>query len=337
MQLRKFIIILPLLWWGFDAHAQVPEEPSSMPEQWQLTLDVIKSKAQTLLIENNGLQLQYRQLTGQVQKLKQSIIDQQDKNEQMTRLIKERHGRTDQQMRIDELTQVIKAKKKEARISDEQLASLTRKKSDLDRKLQQLKYTISDIELHAQNDKEKVQAPKNIVQPQGNDQLAQWRKQLEDENRQEVLLQNELADLKTGGKMQNLNVDAIDDENKQFEAHLDVLRLQKLRYVRKSSDDQLAGANARMYDYLKKRKEELEANISVYEARMDELRESSLMAMSWPLKKKKLVHAMVQTDAHNNQMRDKIKVLHEDIGVLRDQIARLERRVDFAQGKDTKQ
>ena len=51
------------------------------------------------------------------------------------------------------------------------------------------------------------------------------------------------------------------------------------------------------------------------------------------MKKKKLVHEMVQTDARNNQMRDKIKVLREDIDILRDQVARLERRVDFAQGK----
>ena len=41
----------------------------------------------------------------------------------------------------------------------------------------------------------------------------------------------------------------------------------------------------------------------------------------------------LQTDARNNQMRDKIKVLREDIDVLRDQVARLERRVDFVKGK----
>ena len=86
-----------------------------MPEQWQLTLDVIKSKAQTLKIENNGLQVEYRQLIGEVQKLRQSIYNQQNKNEQMERFIKERHGRTDQQVRIEELTQIIKTKKQEAR------------------------------------------------------------------------------------------------------------------------------------------------------------------------------------------------------------------------------
>ena len=90
-----------------------------------------------------------------------------------------------------------------------------------------------------------------------------------------------------------MNVDAIESENKQLEARLDVLRLQKLQHEKKSSGTVMHQANGRMYEKLKKRKEQLEANINAYESRMDELRESSLMALSWPLKKKKLVHEMV--------------------------------------------
>ena len=92
-----------------------------------------------------------------------------------------------------------------------------------------------------------------------------------------------------------------------------------------------------MYRSLKSGKSSSRPNINAYESRMDDLRESSLMALSWPVKKKKLIHEMVQTDARNNQMREKIKVLREDIDVLRDQVAKLERRVDFVQGKDTQQ
>ena len=57
------------------------------------------------------------------------------------------------------------------------------------------------------------------------------------------------------------------------------------------------------------------------------------MALSWPAKKKKLVHEMVQADARNNQVREKIKVLREDIDVLKDQVARLERRINFVKGQ----
>lgn len=333
MRLRPFIIILPLLWWGFDVRAQAPEQMPA-PAQWQLTLDGIKSKAQSLIIENNGLQLEYQQLTGQVQNLQQSISQQQYKNEQINRFLKERHGQTDQQMRTEELTQGIKRKSQEARSSEEQLENLNRKQSGLDRKIKLLQYSISDMELHQQEEKQEDKPSQNTVILPVDDQLSQLRKQLEDESTQEVLLENELGALKTGDKTQNLNVDAINSENKQLEAHLDILRLQKLQHEEKSSDTQLSQANARMYEKLKRRKEQLEASIYAYESRMDELKQSSLMALSWPLKKKKLVHEMVQVDGRNNQMRDKIKGLREDIDILRDQVAKLERRVDFVQGKD---
>ena len=57
------------------------------------------------------------------------------------------------------------------------------------------------------------------------------------------------------------------------------------------------------------------------------------MSLSWERKKKVLVHDIVQKDFRNNQMREKIKVLREDIDVLRDQVAKLERRVDFVKDK----
>jgi chromosome segregation ATPase len=326
---------LPFLCWAFGVKAQVPEELSSMPETWQLTLDVIKSKAQTLMIENNGLQDEYRQLIGQEQNLQQSISDQEQKNEQMGRFIKERHGQTDQQARIADLTQSIKAKRQQAGVLEGQLGNLARKKTNLDSTIQQLNDAISGIERHQQEEKQQV-APQQTIQPQVDDQLAQLRKQLEDENKQEVVLSNEMDVFKTGDKSQNLNVDAIDEQNHQLEAHLDILRLQKLQYARKSSDAQLEAADRRMYYKIKARKDLLEADISSYETRIDQLKESSLMALSWSLKKKKMIHEMVQADAYNNQIRDKIKGLHEDIDILRDQVARLERRVDFVKGGDPK-
>jgi len=336
MKFRLFIIILCFFCWAFDVRAQLPEElsSSSLPEQWQLTLDVIKSKAQTLVGKNNGLQDQYRELIGQVQKLRQSIDEQQYKNERISRLLKDRHGRTDQQARIDELTQIIKAKDQRVDAFDGQLANFQRKKSEMDRQIQELKDTISKEELRQQSEADKAQNSPSVAQPQGEDQLSPLHKQMEDESRQEVLLERELAALKTGGQIQNLNVDAVESDNKQLEARLDMLRLQKLRHQRQSSDDQWAQAGGRMYNKLKMRKEELESKIYAYELRMDDLRQGSLLALSWPLKKKQLVHEMVQVDARNNQMRNKIKDLREDIDVLRDQVAKLERQVNFVQGKD---
>jgi hypothetical protein len=70
---------------------------------------------------------------------------------------------------------------------------------------------------------------------------------------------------------------------------------------------------------------------------MDQLRQSYLTALSWPLEKKKMVHDMVRIDARNNKMQGQIKALHEDIDVLKDQVAKLERQLNFAKGKVTDQ
>ena len=337
MKVCKYIFILPFFCWAFNALAQ-DQAPAQgpMPQQWQLSLDVIKSKAQTLMIENNGLQIEYKQLAGQVQQLQQAIYDQQYKNKQMGRFIEERHGQTDQQVRIEELKQTINSKKQQAKTYERQLNNLQKKQSSMDHSIQQLKYTISDIELHQQAEPKQKPTVPNIQQSQEDDQLTQLHKQLEDQTRQEVILQNELNDLKTGSKAKNLDVDALESENKQLEARRDVLLLQKLHHERKSSDVARVQINRRKYEQLKERRDQLEAGISAYESRLDELRETSLMAISWPLKRKRLIHEMVQVDARNNQMRDKIKDLREDIDVLKDQVAKLERRIDFVNGQSAK-
>ena len=180
-----------------------------------MTLDVIKSKVQTLETENNGLQAEYRKSIEQSQKLQKLIDAQQYKNEQMSRFLKERHGRTDQQVRISELTQSIKTKGQEARAYNKQLENLKR-------------------------EQRQAKSSQKTGQLQRDDQLAQWHKQLKDEIAQEVLLKNEL------------------------------------------------------------------------------------------------VRCEAQIEARNDQMRDKIKALREEIDVLKGRVAGLERRADFVQGQVTK-
>lgn len=334
MKFRPFITALPFLFWVPLASAQLPEEDSSSMPQWQVTVEMIKSKAQTLMVQNTGLQDEKRQLEMQVQKYQQMIDEQQNKNQQMEDFLNGRHGRSDQQLRIDELNQTFKAKSKHTEDLEGQLANLQKKKAAMDSKIEQLKFTISGLELRLQ-----APAAKSQAQPAAptsvDDGLSTWRKQLEDASQQEAILGSELETLKTGDKSQNVNVTTIEDQNRQLEARLDMLRLQKLRHLHGFSDTLESKANALRYDQLRKRRDLLEANISAYESRLDSLRESSLMSLSWPLKKKRMVHELVQKDAFNNQMRGKIKVLREDIDVLKDQVARLERRLDFAKDKSS--
>jgi len=330
MKLSHLITILALLWGGIDACAQMPQELSSRPEQWQLTLDTIKSKAQQLMVEYNGLQNQYHQLISEQQRLRQLIFNQQFKNDEISRFIKERHGRTDQQLRIEELKQIINAKKIKIKTMEEQYKNLQSKASKLEKKIELLNDMMVALKLHQQAENPKIQ---NSSYTPAGDSLASLRKQLEDANRQEILLSNELQALRRGGRMQNMNVADINAQNSQLEARLNILRLQKIQQDKVSSDTLLAQASERMINKLKARKDELEAKIAAYEMRMDQLRESSLIGLSWGAKKKRMVHDMVEKDARNNLMREKIKVLHEDIGILRDQVAKLERRMDFIKGK----
>jgi chromosome segregation ATPase len=319
MRLRLFIILFFVSWVGVDARAQVPEDLSSMPEQWQLTLDVIKSKAQTLLVENNGLQVEYRQLIDQSQKLQQSIDGQRAKNEQLADFLNQRHGQTDQQIRIEELDQAIKTKAQQARDEGQQLEDLQKEQWRLRYKAQQ------------------VAAIQNKPQPQAEVQLPDLRKQLENETRQEVLLENELEALKSGGNTPNLDVTAIGSENQRLQDRLDLLRLQKLQHENNLSGKPSSQSDTGRYDRLKGQKKQLESQIYAYESRMDQLRQSYLTALSWPLEKKKMVHDMVRIDARNNKMQGQIKALHEDIDVLKDQVAKLERQLNFAKGKVTDQ
>lgn len=301
MSLCPFVIAALFLLWGFDLYAEVPAGPVSMPEEWQLTLDVIKSKAQTLMVENNGLKGQYHQLSQEAQKLQRSLDAQQAQNEKTERLLEERHGRTDQQARLEQLTRTLKAKRQQARGLEEQLRLLSKRRQA---------------------------GPKNVAP--ATEQIEDLRKQLEDATKEEVLLENQLNGLKENGGAQNPDTDKINEENKALEARLDALRLKQLSLS--GTSDAAAKANQEAFTQLTERKSQLEEGISVYERRLDKLRESLMMSLSWPLTKKKLIHEVVQTDARNNQIRNKIKQLREDIEVLRDQVARLEHRLDFVRG-----
>ena len=329
MKFLKYIFILPFLCWAWAGHAQEPQEIRSMPEQWQMSLDGIKTKAQSLLIVNNGLQLEFRQLKQQLEELQQEVDEQQNKNDQLKLSLNDTHALNGQKEQLEELNKDIRIKRQEVHLIEEQWGNLKRKQSALEIKNQQLKHKLSQKGLDQQDDNQEVSSSD---QSDGDDQLNILHKQLDDQNKKEALLADEFETIKSPGSTQGVSADAIEAQNKDLEAHLDELLLQKLQHERNAVDPIKDENNELKYSQLKKRKDEVVASIKVYEMRMDELKESSLLSLAWSKNKKILVHEMVLADASNNKMRDTIKVLREDIEVLRDQVARLERRVDFVQG-----
>ncbi|MDE2028392.1 MAG: hypothetical protein KGK03_03580 [Candidatus Omnitrophica bacterium] len=269
------IVVLFLLWWSFDACAQVAHGPSSSaPEDWQMTLDTIQARAQTLMGQNTQLQSEYRQLQDQAEQLRRMIAEQQDKNERISRFLQQRRGTTDQQIRIAALERAIKAERPQVRQLKEQAHGLKRNLLDILPKLKQLQ---------------------DQGAPQDEAGLEPWHKQLEDENRKEAVLTKQLKDLKSTA--------------------MDPVALKDLRRQK-----------------LQERKEELETDINAYEMRLDELRTSALDALSWETRKKELVHEMAQVDARNNQMQGQVKVLQEDVAVLKSRVFLLQRQIISQKG-----
>jgi hypothetical protein len=315
MRYLKTIVMLGFLCWAADVSAQVSSGLSSMPEQWQLTLDVIKTKAQTLLIKNNEIKSDYRRLSDQALELQQAVIGQQNKIEAIRLFLNERHGRTDQQIQIEQLQQGIKIKRQQDKESQEQLWALRKKQ--------------------ARQEQETRAVPPPLPQPELNEQLSDLRQRLEEEKKQEVILENKLSVLRSPAQAPDQNADRIEEQNKQLSMRLQELRDQKRVLQARLPDAARAMVNQQKYAELKKRKEQLEADINAYAYRMDQLKESSLLTtMPWPVEKKKLIHVMVQKDARNNQLREKIKMLREDVEILKDQVAKFERRVNFMQGQN---
>jgi len=263
-----------------------------------------------------------------VQTLRQALKDEQDKNEATRLFLNQRHGRTDQQVQLEALQQAVKIKRQQAKESQEQLENLKRKQADLDHKIQLQRLRLSDIPRHQLEQKQETPTP---AVPIIDGQLTDLRRQVEEENKQEAILEDQLSSLKSGGQAHNLNKDAMARQNRQLE-----LRLKDLQEQKPKTSPQKAGdlVRQRKYDELKKRKDQLEAAISAYEKRMDQLKYSSGLTAPWANQRKKLIHAMVQKDARNNQLREKIKMLREDVDILKDQVARLERRVNFMQGQN---
>lgn len=319
-------MILPLLWPAALVQAQEPETPEAIPEQWQLSLDVIKSRARDLMLQNNSLQVKYAQMEDDSKQLQKSITRLEEKNEAMDRLLKDRHGRTDQQIRIEELKQEIEFKRH--RLSDLGRQSAGLKKERLGAQRDSVRRDEA-----AQDQREAAETHAGTGEP---DDLGHWRNRLEEENRREVILENELRDLKSDGQTQESQLKAVNEENRRMEAAFESLQAQKTRISQQHSPVFHTPANARRYDQLKKRKEELEAKINAYEMRLEQLGVAAVSPVSWPQQKKQMVHQMVLNDARNNKIRNQIKELREDIVVLRDQVARLERRLDFAQSPGNK-
>ncbi len=319
------LIYLCLCWAPVTAWAQVVEdEPSADNEQWQLTFDVIKQRSQQLLEQNNALTAQYASLNSQAQTLVQSVNEQQAKNTKAEQFLKARGGRTDQQAKIEELNSRIKAQKSEIAAHEQEWAKLKKTAADSNRKANLKRLKIAEAELHDNAQALQDQAAQKIALPPlapADDELTLLRKQLEQEKANEVTLEQQIK----GSKQHK-------EDTGDLKARLEVLRRQKLDLEKQILTGPSQQSNKDRYYEMSHKKAELESRIWDFEGRINSLKNPAIFGLSWATQKKKIIHDIVQSDARNTQLREKINTLREDIALLRDQVGKLERRVNFNQG-----
>ena len=327
---------------AFPAYAQVTGEFAAVPAQWQLTLDVIKTKAQTLLVQNKELAAQHEDLQAQLAHTQDIINQQQAANASLRQLLKERNGRTDQQIALEQLKAQVKSIKNEAAGAQEKLSIWKKKLADLERKINLQKLKIAEVQLRQdQRDVqaklgEALQAP-SAINVEAAAQLDEVRKQLEEAKAQEAMLENQIAALKDN-KSALASHSGLDEENRVLGNRLESLRQQKVQREKAAMQAKSASAVYKdRYYQLKKHKALLEEQIRSYEVKASLMKKSIIDSnLPWPAQKKRMIHEMVQEDARNSQLREKITDIREDISILREGVTRMERRISAMEPKDNK-
>ncbi len=336
-------LIFLIVFFALPAHAQIAGEFAAAPAQWQLTLDVIKTKAQTLLVQNKELAAQHEDLQAQLAHTQEMINQQQSANADLRRMLKERNGRTDQQIALEQLKAQIKSIKNEVAGAEEKLGIWKKKLADVERKINLQKLKLSEFQLRQDQQEvqaklsEALQAPA-AVNEEAAAQLNEVRKQLEEAKSQEAFLENQIAGLKDNKVALASQHNVLDEENRTLSNHLEELRQQKIQ--REKAVAQAKGASAAYKDryyQLKKHKALLEGQIRSYEVKAALLKKSIVDSnLPWPAQKKRIIHEMVQEDARNSQLREKITDIREDISILREGVTRMERRISAVEEKSNK-
>ena len=324
-----------VLWQGFALAQGLPvsQDPAINTPQWQLTLDVIKAKAQVLIESNNKLMEEHNYLVEEKKKLKQGMSDWQTKNESLRQSLKERHGRSDQQVHMDDMTEQMKAKKLELKNQTEELARIQEDATELDRKIRLKTLKISQPQLKQKEQALQASAQKQLEQRstiENNTEFNQLKEKLQQEKDQEKALETQLQKLKKA-KPAPVLADPDVGEIKSLQEKIKTLRKQKEDLQKKINADNNQ-AKVERFKQLSSKKQELEDKIKHIEDQLNDLRSMDALGQLGKQRQKQTLHRMIQVDSRNAQMRQKISDLHEDVAVLKEQINRLERKLQFTQG-----
>ena len=299
--------------------AGAQESLLSSPEvQWQLTFDVIKAKVNGLLEENTRLTEQYQLLLSQQDKLQQAIAEQSKKNEEIRKFLKERGGKTDQQVHIEGLEKPIKTKKVQLPGLTKDANALKAKAAGWQNALNTKQLKISEQELHQNEAEAKVEAaPEQVPVTSGDAELDSLRKDLESQKAEEAALESQLA---------GLSGQSFDAQLNTLQQKVEALQQEKKQLLQAVSASKPQTPSPVQYAAITVQKSRLEEKIRRYETQINELKNGAAAGIGWPQQRKQLIHEIAQADARNSQLREQINGLREDIGILQDQITILENK-----------
>ena len=307
---------------------EVVDQISRTPS-WQLTLDVIKTKAESLLKKNNQLTQEQEGLLKQEQDLKASIANLQEKNQELRDHLKERRGRSDEQMKIDELQDLITKKKNGLKQHQQEIERLNNQAQALEQKLslRKLKNSQDMLRIKEQDLQLKVENTVKEKEASSDDgELTELKDKLQREKEQEAFLEKQINDLRQMNSAASSSDEAKQGQLADLEKKVVFLRQQKESLQKRFNNDN-SQVNKGRYQKLLVKKMELEAKIKDSELRLNQLKEDTRQQTPEEKTNKQLLKVMIQMDTKNKQLRRKITNLNEDVHLLRAQVKRLERKV----------
>ncbi len=309
-----------------NAHAQDAGQST-----WMLSLDVIKSKAEQLVVINRQLVAENNDIAKGLTKLQAAVQDSLAKNKKLSDFLAQRHGRTDQQMEIEDLQAKINLRKQAMLANQQQVEDRAQDVVNLNRKVAIKKLRISEWELQKKAKEVEMSYTTMITTSDvpTDDDLKKLRKDIESHKTVEAELEAKINELTKSKTTNSLDATSLRADNIQLQQQLDTLT-KEINFREKQQ--KTSPVDTSKYNAMMSRKKDLEEKIKVYERQIDVLKDPSNFTLTWDKEKKRLINSMAQADSRNQQLRGKIDDIKNDIAILRDSIAKLERRVNFEQG-----
>ncbi len=316
------------------SHAAGPNAP-----EWILTLDVIKAKTEALMGKNSKLMAEREALIREYKEKQETIRSWQAKNQDLREFLKKRHGRSNEEMKVDELAEQIKAKKEQLKVFNEQLLNLNKELESAEQKLQLKRLRISDLQLKRNQDGLEAKMQQVLKQQEITEDDAEMiglKQQFQKHKEQETALEGQVKELEFQRMGAAAMPPVVDEQQiKVLEEKVQSLRQQKEDLQKQFNSDNTQ-AGLQRYQQLMARKKELEDKIKGFDTQLSQLNSPQAKGLSENKTNKQLLKQMVQLDSQNARLRQKISIFGENVALLKTQVKRLERRFNVTKGSPKK-